>query len=312
VSGKYVIPGWIERNQSLQASAGAIKQFLDAYDQSAFSTGVLVNRKLSSIWSVSAGLNLEKEKVLQHECSKDQHCILDETCIQPPHDAPPHEDCINQEFSYTLLMLPISALFNTTGQDSPLQDATHGLRIAVTVTPTFSFGRPSTRFLVTQATGSLYIDLNDLGLNKRPGRSVLALRALGGLAVGASQFSLPPDQRFYAGGSGTIRGYRYQSVGTLFPNGNPIGGTAINAGTIEFRQRIGTNFGTAFFVDGGNVSKNLSPFNGELRFGAGAGVRYYTPIGPIRVDVALPLKRRTTGPNPDDAFEIYIGLGQAF
>ena len=39
---------------------------------------------------------------------------------------------------------------------------------------------------------------------------------------------------------------------------------------------------------------------------------YYTPIGPIRLDLALPLQRRTTGPNPDDAFEIYIGLGQAF
>ena len=136
----------------------------------------------------------------------------------------------------------------------------------------------------------------------------------GGLAAGASQFSLPPDQRFYAGGSGTIRGYRFQSVGPVFPNGNPIGGTAINAGTVEYRQRIGTNFGTAFFVDGGNVSKNLSPFNGTLRFGVGAGVRYYTPIGPIRVDIALPVQRRHGAGvvNPDDAFEIYIGLGQAF
>jgi translocation and assembly module TamA len=62
------------------------------------------------------------------------------------------------------------------------------------------------------------------------------------------------------------------------------------------------------------VSQNLNPFNGTLRFGVGAGVRYYTPIGPIRVDVALPTKRRS-GPgvvNPDDRFEIYIGLGQAF
>jgi translocation and assembly module TamA len=313
VNGKYLIPDWIERNQSLQASAGAIKQFLDAYDQSAFTLGMIVNRKLSSIWSVSAGLNLEKEKITQHECAKGQNCVPDETgtCVSET-GAPPEATPCNQEFSYTLLMLPISVLYNTTGLDSPLQDATHGMRVSLSITPTFSFGRPSTQFFVNQATASLYLDMNDIGLNKNPGRSVLALRALAGLAAGASQFSLPPDQRFYAGGSGTIRGYRYQSVGTLFPNGNPVGGTAINAGTIEFRQRIGTNFGTAFFVDGGNVSKNLSPFNGELRFGAGLGVRYYTPIGPIRVDVALPIQRRTTGPNPDDAFEIYIGLGQAF
>jgi translocation and assembly module TamA len=103
-------------------------------------------------------------------------------------------------------------------------------------------------------------------------------------------------------------------VGPLFANGQPIGGTAINAGSAEYRQRIGTNFGTAVFVDAGNVSKNLNPLGGTLKFGVGAGVRYYTPIGPIRVDIALPLQRRS-GPgvvNPDDPFEIYIGLGQAF
>jgi translocation and assembly module TamA len=313
VNGKYLIPGWIERNQSLQASAGVIKQFLDAYDQSAFTTGMLVTRKLTNIWSVSAGLNLEKEKILQHECNDKQGCIpdADETCIFVKGMV---GECVNQELSYTLLMLPISVLYNTTGLDSPLQDATHGMRVALTLTPTFSFGHPSARFLVTQATGSLYLDLNDLGLSKTPGRSVLALRALAGLAAGASQFSLPPDQRFYAGGSGTIRGYRYQSVGPLFPNGNPIGGTAINAASAEFRQRIGTNFGTAFFVDGGNVSRNLNPLGGGLKFGVGAGVRYYTPIGPIRLDIAVPLQRRTGEgvENPDDAFEIYIGLGQAF
>ena len=131
---------------------------------------------------------------------------------------------------------------------------------------------------------------------------------------GASQFSLPPDQRFYAGGSGTIRGYRYQSVGPISTTAIPIGGTAINAGTVEFRQRIGTNFGTAFFLDAGNVSQNLSPLNGQPKFGRRRGLRYYTPIGPIRLDFAVPLAT-PHGPgdhNPDDAFEIYIGLGQAF
>jgi translocation and assembly module TamA len=310
VNGKYLIPDWQERNQSLQIGVAAIRQSLDAYDQTAYTSTVTVNRKLSSIWSISAGFGIEQERITQHECAQGQNCIVQDICVltTPDPNAPP----CDQDFSYTLLSLPISALFNTTGLDSPLEDATHGLRVSLSVTPTFSFGRPSTRFFVTQATGSLYFDLNNIGLNKNPGRSVLALRALAGLAAGASQFSLPPDQRFYAGGSGTIRGYRYQSVGQLFPNGNPQGGTAINAGTVEYRQRIGTNFGTAVFLDAGNVSKNLDPLNGALKFGTGAGMRYYTPIGAIRLDVAVPLERRTTQPNPDDRFEIYIGLGQAF
>jgi translocation and assembly module TamA len=322
VNGKYLIPDWKERNQSLQVAVGAIRQSLDAYDQTAYTGTVTVNRKLSSIWSVSAGFGIEQERIDQHECDGGQGCKAlppDLLCIAPL-DLATHPELYvgtplcDQRFSYTLLSLPITALFNTTGLDSPLQDATHGMRVSLSVTPTFSFGRPSTRFFVTQATGSVYFDLNDIGLNKIPGRSVLALRALAGLAIGASQFSLPPDQRFYAGGSGTIRGYRYQSVGPLFTNGNPIGGTAINAGTVEYRQRFGTNFGTAVFLDAGNVSNNLNPIGGALKAGAGVGLRYYTPIGPIRLDVALPLQRRS-GPNvanPDDSFEIYIGLGQAF
>ena len=170
------------------------------------------------------------------------------------------------------------------------------------------------RVVVTQVTGALYFDLQHLGLSTDRGRSVLALRALEGFAAGAGQFSLPPDQRFYAGGSGTIRGYRYQSVGPLFPNGNPIGGTAINAGTVEYRQRFGTRFGAVAFMDAGNVSRNLSPLKGKAQAGAGAGIRYYTPIGPLRVDVAVPVNKRprTATFRGDDSFEIYIGLGQEF
>jgi translocation and assembly module TamA len=62
------------------------------------------------------------------------------------------------------------------------------------------------------------------------------------------------------------------------------------------------------FVDGGQASGDVNPLNADLRFGAGAGARYYTPIGPIRLDVAVPINKRST----DDSFEIYIGLGQAF
>ncbi|MGH7034633.1 MAG: autotransporter assembly complex protein TamA, partial [Stellaceae bacterium] len=157
------------------------------------------------------------------------------------------------------------------------------------------------------ASASTYFDLATLGIAE-PGRSVFAFRALAGSVLGATQFQLPPDQRFYAGGSATVRGFKYQSVGPGFPDGKPAGGTAIDAGTIEFRQRLVGNFGAAVFVDAGQVSTDTVPFTGALRIGTGLGVRYYTSIGPIRLDIAVPVNRPARG----DSFELYIGLGQAF
>jgi translocation and assembly module TamA len=89
----------------------------------------------------------------------------------------------------------------------------------------------------------------------------------------------------------------------------PIGSTTISAGTVEFRQRFGKNFGGAFFVDGGHVGPSLTFSPTNLFVGVGTGVRYYTPIGPIRLDFAVPLKRYDSDPQ---AFQIYVGLGQAF
>ena len=88
----------------------------------------------------------------------------------------------------------------------------------------------------------------------------------------------------------------------------PTGGTDLEAAGIEFRQRLWTNFGAAVFVDAGKVTAYPQPFEGRPSVGYGAGVRYYTPIGPVRFDVALPVRRLPDG----QAFEIYVGLGQAF
>ena len=147
--------------------------------------------------------------------------------------------------------------------------------------------------MILQASGSTYIDMPWLGGD--PGRSVLALRGLVGDAEGASQFELPPDKRFYAGGSATVRGYKYQSVGPRFPDNKPQGGTSVAAATVEFRQRILDSFGMAVFADAGQVTASGSPFAGNWAIGAGVGARYYTPVGPIRVDVAIPLEQAAGG-----------------
>jgi translocation and assembly module TamA len=292
-SAKFIIPDYLRRDQSLQFTVGAIKQSLQAYDQNAVSSGVALSRKLSSIWTASIGVTATDERIMQ-ESPTGAMCgtIL----------------CLDT-YDYLLYALPMSISLDTTNLASPLDDPLHGMRASLIVTPTRSIGPPNATFIITQVKAAAYLDLNTLSFTD-PGRSVFAVRGLAGFAQGAGEYSLPPDQRFYGGGSGTIRGYRYQTVGPQFPvSGNPIGGTAIIAGSVEFRQRFGKNFGAAVFVDGGQVSASLKPLPDVFRIGVGAGIRYYTPIGPIRVDIAVPT--RSNGLD-SDTFEVYIGLGQAF
>jgi translocation and assembly module TamA len=282
-SAKFIVPDVGHRDQSLQVAVQAIKQYLQAYDQKAVTTGLTLSRKLSSVWSASAGVATSVETVVQNL----------------------------ETLNYTLVAVPLSVSYDSTHLASPLDDPTHGMRSSLIVTPTQSVGHPSDTFIISQIKLASYFDLNAMGFTD-PGRSVLAMRALAGQAQGTGSYtSLPPDQRFYAGGSGTIRGYAYQLVGPVFTGTQiPTGGTTIAAGSLEFRQRIESNWGVAVFVDGGEVGTDSKQLPTGFKFGAGAGLRYYTPIGPIRLDFAVPLNQVA---NVDEgAFQVYIGLGQAF
>jgi translocation and assembly module TamA len=276
--GQFVKPDFLRRDQTLESNLAAFKQDLDAYNQRAITAGVTLQRKITPLWTLGFGLSAEEERIDQEGVGR----------------------------NYTLLGVPITAKYDSTGLDSPLFDPTQGARAAFTATPTQSVGGRSSTFVTLQAAGSTYVDIGRRWFGTA-GRSILALRGLVGLIEGASQFALPPDLRFYGGGTATVRGFKYQSIGPLFADGNPIGGTAIDAGTIEFRQRLFRDFGAAAFIDAGQVSARSTPFAGTLRVGAGVGARYYTPIGPVRLDFALPVNR----PH-GDRFEIYLGLGQAF
>jgi translocation and assembly module TamA len=272
-------PDYGARDQNLQFNVATLKQSLRAYDQTAVTASTVVTRRFTLRWTGGIGISGEREQVTQERVVRD----------------------------YTLVALPLNAKFNSTGVGNPLEDAVHGMRLAMSITPTRSLSAARGAFVVVQADAAVYLDLATLGW-AAPGRSVLAARALVGQARGASSFDLPPDQRFYGGGSGTVRGFRYQSVGPRFPDGNPIGGTAIDAATVEYRQRIAGQFGAAIFLDAGHVSGDGHPLQGRPAVGAGIGMRYYTPIGPVRLDVAIPVTKLPGG----DAFELYVGLGQAF
>jgi translocation and assembly module TamA len=271
IGAQFIKPDYYHRDQSLEIDLNAVDQSLQAYDQDALLEKIQINRKLSPHWTASLGISGEQESILQEDVTR----------------------------HYVLAGLPAMLKYDSTNN---LLNPTRGIRAALSVTPTESLGTPSATFFITQVSGSTYFDLSG------DGGSVIALRGLVGEDFGAGVFGLPPDQRFYAGGSGTVRGYRYQTLGPQFPNQIPTGGTAISAGTIELRQRIVGNYGFATFLDGGQVSSSGAPFTSNWHAGAGVGFRYYTSIGPIRLDIAVPLNKLPGG----DSFELYIGIGQAF
>lgn len=136
-----------------------------------------------------------------------------------------------------------------------------------------------------------------------------ALRLTLGSIDGASVENVPADERFYAGGGGSIRGYEYQAVGPSAA-GTPLGGDKLLEFSTELRLQPGRRLGYVAFMDGGTVYNGLiEDADRSLRFGAGFGLRWFTGIGPLRVDVAYPL-------NPDstqlERVQFYISLGQAF
>ncbi len=273
VTASLLKPDVLRRNQSVQVNLQAIKENLDAYDRTAVLGGVTLSRKFGQALTASVGVQAQQSSITQEGVQRD----------------------------YTLLGLPLGLRYDSTGPEG-LFEPTHGIKAAAVVTPTDVLTGRSATFTILQASGSTYINLG------APGRSIVALRGLVGTVQGAGTFDLPPDERFYAGGGGTVRGYKYQSIGPKFPSNRPTGGTSITAGTVEYRQRFGESFGAAVFVDAGQVATSSTAFGSNLRAGAGVGARYYTAIGPIRLDVAVPLNKQ----RGDDMFELYIGIGQAF
>jgi translocation and assembly module TamA len=126
---------------------------------------------------------------------------------------------------------------------------------------------------------------------------------------GASLAELPADKRIYAGGGGSIRAYGYQMAGPLDANNNPIGGKSSLEVSLEARMKITDTIGIVPFVDAGSYYRSGLPELGrQLFWGPGLGFRYYTPFGPVRLDVATPFKRRRA----DSPIQVYISLGQAF
>jgi translocation and assembly module TamA len=267
-------PDFLERNQDLLANAGLLKQTTDAYDSRRAQVFTGIQRTLLPQLTLVTGLDLERATVHDNEQGESDE-------------------------NYTLIGLPVVLRHDTTDN---LLDPTLGARQTLTLTPYHAIAGPSLDFLTSRVELRKYQRLDDSG------RVVLAGFGALGSIVGASLDNIPADKRLYAGGAGSVRGYAYQHAGPLDASGVPVGGISSLELGAELRYRITDTIGVAPFLEGGNVYPANFPNSASLYWGAGIGLRYYTVIGPVRLDLATPFEHRPG----DKPIEVYVSIGQAF
>lgn len=181
-------------------------------------------------------------------------------------------------------------------------DATSGFFLEGAVEPFYEFSRGNPGVVVS-AEARAYQSLS------ADDRLVLAGRLKVASLVGPSIADTAPDRLFLAGGGGSVRGYAYRNIGVTQPGGQITAGRFLMEGSAELRARVTDTLGVVAFADFGHVADDsLSDFSDDIRVGVGGGIRYLTPLGPIRLDVATPLDPRAG--DPDVA--VYLGIGQAF
>ena len=203
---------------------------------------------------------------------------------------------------YTLIGVPLTMQFDNT--DKPL-DPTRGFRVSAAVTPYPAFMGSSVAFTQATASASTYYSFDE------EGRFVLAARGrIGGFLDEPDQLQLiPSNYRYFVGGAGSVRGYRFQTIAPFGPTGKIVGGRSMFDTSIEARIKVTDTIGIVPFFDaGGAYASQFPQFFGDTRMAAGLGVFYVTAIGPIRLDVAAPLNPR----RGDKEVVLYVNIGQAF
>ena len=121
--------------------------------------------------------------------------------------------------------------------------------------------------------------------------------------IEADNFSkVPPDLRFFAGGDRSIRGYKYKSISPKDDDGKLMGASKLATGSLEYQYNVRGKWWGAVFVDSGEAVSDIRESN--FKTGAGLGVRWQSPVGPIKLDIARPI-----GDKEEHGLQFYIGLG---
>jgi len=274
-------PHWGKAGRTLKLSGYLINEQTDAYDRSAVSVNADLSQRIGKTSFFTYGLGVDAGQYTENR-------------FDPITQAP-------ITFDRDLAIVTGRAIAFMDRSNDPL-DPTRGYRLYVSAQPTAVAGEDTVLFLKTEGQATAYLPLQD------GARTVLAGRARIGSIVGGEELTVPSDRLFYSGGGGSVRGYSYQSINPRLPDNTPRGGLSLFETSIEVRHDIGQKFQAVGFVDAGAIGFQETPNLTNMRYGAGVGVRYKLPFGPVRADIAVPLNKR----EGDSAFQLYISIGQAF
>ncbi|MFO7985171.1 MAG: autotransporter assembly complex family protein [Desulfatiglandaceae bacterium] len=268
-------PMFMDKDNTFIAKSTLNDETTDAYDARSVDLSSVIQRQFTPTLQVGAGLGFRYGRV--------------EPKIDDSHS------------TYHLFYLPLTANQDTR---KDLLNPTEGYDLSLNLAPYQDISNGDIRFFRYLLAGSTYYNFNS------GDKVVAAVRAAFGQVFGISHDDMPADLRFYAGGGGSVRGYAYQAAGPV-QGDTPLGGLSMLTFSLELRCKITESVGLVPFLDGGAAFLDRVPdFNRQdILYGAGLGFRYYTAIGPIRLDVAVPINKRE---GVDDNFQIYVSLGQSF
>lgn len=203
------------------------------------------------------------------------------------------------ENEYLTFSIPVA--FERDARDNKL-DPTEGYWATVSAKPSYEAFNGS---VFSSFEGSLS---GYLGLGAED-NIVLAGKVAAGTLIGADQLvDVPVTRRFFLGGGGSVRGYSFREISPYNDEDEALGGRSYALASFEVRAKLTDSIGIVPFIDIGTVSTEIVPDFSDIRAGAGIGIRYATPFGPLRLDVALPLRKYDGGSD----YGIYAGIGQAF
>ena len=197
----------------------------------------------------------------------------------------------NDETGTSTLLLP-GAGYSRIHTDSPL-DPSRGYRLQFDVT--------GSHRAALSDVDILHVNTLAKGLYTLADKHRFLARFQAGLVATSRFEDVPPSLRFFAGGDQSVRGYGYETLSPENDNGVPVGGRYLLVGSGEYQYQFADKWRAALFVDHGNAINNLSD---PLATGAGAGIRWISPVGPLRLDIAKGLNPEFGG-----GWRIHFSMG---